>query len=143
MRRALPLILAVAASACAGHAAAAPSGAVRSCGSLTVGPTALKTGSSGPGATCLLANFAHCLPATYSLSMFGVDTIRRSLFTIAPRAGACSVTVTQSFRVVPRPAKQSGQGTCAAIVRSRGDIVAKGCHGAGLASTMSLLGRTV
>ena len=142
MRRTMALIATIAASASVAQAHATLAGTIRSCGSLTVGPTALKTGGSGPGAPCMLVDFAQCVPATYSLSSFGVDTIRRSIFTIVARTGACSVSVTQTFRVVPRQARPTAEGRCTSIVRFRGDIVAKGCRGAGLAVTMSLEGRT-
>jgi hypothetical protein len=113
----------------------------RSCGSLTVGPTALGKGPSSRGASCMLSAFRSCAPAVYELSSFGVDTIGRSTFTIVKHAGGCTVTVSVTFQVVPQPAKPPTFGRCTAIVQAGSDILATGCHGAALAATESLTGR--
>lgn len=139
--RGVALIAVVSAVAVATGTATVATASTRECGSLTVGPTALKTGSSGRGASCMLSAFRSCLPAAYELSSFGVDTVGRSTFTIARRSGGCSVTVAVTFQVVPRPAKPPTIGHCSAIVQAGSDIVATGCHGSGLAATESLTGR--
>ena len=135
------LVACLAAAALAAVGACAATVAARSCGSLTVGPTALKTSASGRGASCMLGAFRTCSPAVYELSSFGVDTIGRSTFTIVRRSGGCGVTVAVTFQVVPQPAKAPTLGSCKAIVRVGSDIVATGCHGSALAATESLTGR--
>ncbi len=126
--------------ACLGAAGAAGA-TVRSCGALTVGPTAIKTGSSGAGPACMLAAFGRCRAARYTLSSFGVDTIAATSFTIARHRGVCGVTVAVSFRVVPQQPRSTGRGTCQAIGKRAGDIVATGCRGSGLADVISLTGK--
>jgi hypothetical protein len=140
MRR-FVLVACLTAAVMAAAGACAATVAVRSCGSLTVGPTALRASSSGRGASCMLSAFRTCSPAVYQLSSFGVDTIGRSTFTIARRSGGCSVTVAVTFQIVPRPAKAPTVGRCTAIVHAGLDIVATGCHGSTLAATESLTGR--
>ena len=119
----------------------AGAGVVRSCGTLTVGPTAIKTGGAGAGAPCMLAAFERCDAARYSLSSFGVDTIATTAFSIAKRGTGCSVSVARTFEVVPQRPRPSAGGTCAAIARRAGDIVATGCRGPGLAEAISLTGK--
>jgi hypothetical protein len=140
MRR-FVLVACLAAAAVVAAGACAVSVAARSCGSLTVGPTALRNSTSGRGASCMLSAFRTCSPAVYELSSFGVDTIGRSTFTIVRRSSGCSVTVAVTFQVVPQPAKAPTLGRCKAIVLAGSDIVATGCHGSVLAATESLTGR--
>jgi hypothetical protein len=115
--------------------------AVRSCGTLTVGPTAIKTGGTAAGPPCMLAAFERCDDARYSLSSFGVDTIATTSFSIARHGTGCVVSVARTFEVVPQRPRQSGGGTCATIARRGGDIVATGCRGSGLADAISLTGK--
>jgi hypothetical protein len=123
-------------------AGVAGGGAVRSCGTLTVGPTAIRTGGAGAGAPCMLAAFARCVAARYRLSSFGIDTVATTSFSIARSGGGgCSVSVARTFQVVPQPPLPSGGGTCAAIASRAGDIAATGCRGSGLASIVSLTGK--
>jgi hypothetical protein len=126
--------------ACLG-AAAARGATVRSCGALTVGPTAITTGSSGAGPSCMLAAFERCRAARYSLSSFGVDTIAATSFTIVRHGAVCGVSVAVSFRVVPQQPRATGSGTCQAISKRGGDIIATGCRGSGLADVISLTGK--
>ena len=140
MRRLL-LVACLTAGALTGIGSGASAAPARSCGGLTVGPTALRTGASGRGASCMLAAFRTCSPAVYELSSFGIDTIGRSTFTIVRRSGGCAVTVAVTFRVVPRPARPPSIGRCTAIVRAGTDIVATGCSGTALSATESLTGR--
>jgi hypothetical protein len=142
VRRLLPIgsvaaALAVGAVAVQGGAASS----VRSCGSLTVGGEAAPTSSTGGGAACILGAFRSCTPATYRLASFGVDTIATSTFTVAKGPSGCTVTVSVTHRVVPRPPSGPTVGRCSAIVRARSDIVATGCRPATLSPTLSLTGR--
>ena len=117
-------------------------GATRpSCGSLTVSGTGTVTARSGAGAPCFLAAFRNCTPASYEVSQFGVDTITRTSFGILQRSGRCEVTVGTSLRVVPQKPHLSGGGECTGLARRGTDIVATGCRGTGLGSTVSLTGR--
>jgi hypothetical protein len=116
-------------------------GATRSCGSLTVSGTGTVTARTGAGASCFLAAFRNCTPASYELSQFGVDTVARTSFGILHRSGRCEVTVGTSLRVVPQKPRPSGGGDCTGLVRRATDIVATGCRGTGLNSTISLTGR--
>ena len=75
----------------------------------------------------------HCQAAEYTLSIFGVDTIRRRDFRIA----GCRVVIHETFRVVPQPPHATGAASCSAIVRVRDDIAATGCTGT-LGRTISL-----
>jgi hypothetical protein len=114
---------------------------VKSCGSRTIAGTGTVTASSGGGPACLLAAYKACTPATYTLSLFGVDTIARTVFTVRRSGNSCMVAVGRSLTVVPQKPRPGGKGTCAAIARRSGDIVATGCHGTGLSATISLTGR--
>jgi hypothetical protein len=108
------------------------SAAALSCGSASAGPTALD--HSRAGAVCMLDAYRdHCRAASYTVSIFGVDTIRRRAFRIA----GCRVVVHETFRVVPQPPHASGGATCSAIRRVRGDLAAIGCTGS-LGRTISL-----
>jgi hypothetical protein len=133
------LAAALAVGAAAGQDAAA--WPARSCGSLTVGGSAVPTSSPGSGAACMLKAFRTCTPATYRLGSFGVDTITTSTFVLAKSASGCAVTVSVTHRVVPRPPSGPTVGRCGAIVRSGSDIVATGCRPATLSPTLSLTGK--
>jgi hypothetical protein len=61
-------------------AAGAGGAGVRSCGTLTVGPTAIRTGGPGAGAPCMLVAFERCEAARHSLSSFAVDTVATTSF---------------------------------------------------------------
>jgi hypothetical protein len=115
--------------------------ATRSCGSLTVSGAGTVTERTGVGATCFLAAFGTCTPASYELSRFGVDTIARTSFGILKTNGGCKVGVATTLTVVPQRPRASGQGTCSGLVRRGADIVATGCRGAGVNSLISLQGR--
>ena len=120
--------------------AAAPAATV-DCGSRSVGPGALVR-TVGPGASCLLRAFQQrCRPASYRLSSFGVDTIGTDTFRTVRRAGACEVAVAITFHLVPQPPRQTGSGYCKTLKRRGTDIVAGGCTGTGLPTSLSLSGR--
>jgi hypothetical protein len=114
---------------------------VKSCGSRTVAGTGTVTASSGGGPACLLAAYRACTPATYTLSLFGVDTIARTAFVVRKDGNGCTVAIGQSLTVVPQKPRPDGTGTCKAIASRSSDIVATGCRGTGLAATISLTGR--
>jgi hypothetical protein len=137
----MKLLVAILAVAWVTATGGAEAGVVRSCGTLTVGPTAIKTAAAAAGPPCMLAAFERCDAARYSLSSFGVDTIATTSFSIARRGTGCGVSVARTFEVVPQQPRQSGGGTCAAIARRGGDIVATGCRGSGLADAISLTGK--
>jgi hypothetical protein len=111
------------------------------CESLTTGPTALPSGGSS-GALCLLHAYRqHCRPAVYELSTFGVDTIARDDFRLVLGGGRCRVQVVTTFRVVPQKARPQGSGHCSVLDLQGADVVARGCVGAGLPSSLSLTGK--
>jgi len=142
--RALAHTSIVAAAALAAVAVLAPparASTTKSCGSLTVAGTGTVTASSGGGAACLLAAFRSCTPATYDLSLFGVDTIARTHFAVLRHGNGCTVSVGQSLEVVPQKPRPGGTGRCTAIARRSSDIAATDCRGSGLAATISLTGR--
>jgi hypothetical protein len=108
------------------------SAAVLGCGSASAGPTG--AGRSRAGAVCMLEAYQdHCRDAVYTLSVLGIDTVRRRAFTIS----GCRVAVTETFRVVPQPPHATGTASCTAIRRAGDDIVATGCAGT-LGRTISL-----
>ena len=114
--------------------------AVINCGSATVGPTATPAGKTG-GALCFLHAYRNdCRPVTYSISRFGVDTIARDTFRLVKMQGRCRINVAVSFRVVPQEPHAVASGQCATLVRRSTDIVAGGCVGKGLPSSISLTG---
>ncbi len=75
----------------------------------------------------MLAAFGHgCRPIAYRLSVFGLDTIASTLFTLARLHGRCRVVVVSSFEVVPR-LKTIRRGTCAALSARPPGVFATGC----------------
>ena len=139
MRRTLaPLLLVTTALALAGPAPvpAAP-GATTLCAPSTLGPGALRRGP-GSGPACLLGAYrAGCRAATFTLSVFGVDTIERLRFALERAGVGCQVAVSDSFTVVPRAASLH-DGVCSSLSRRGGGIVAGGCRGQGIPSELSL-----
>jgi hypothetical protein len=109
-----------------------------SCGTYSIGPGAVRHGSTA-GATCLLKAYRSCRPATYVLASFGVDTESTSAFHIVRVGPKCTVAVDATFRVVPQTPHRF-HGTCNRIRRLAGDFVAAGCTGK-LPATISLTGR--
>lgn len=120
-------------------AAGSAHAATRSCGTLAVGPGALRHGTSG-GPACLLQAYRSCRTATFTLSTFGVDTIATDVFRVARAAGGCRVEVDATFKVVPQRG-HARSGVCRAVRRAGGDIVAVGCSGGLPGTTISLTGR--
>lgn len=115
--------------------------ALSSCGSASIGPGAIVHPSSTGGARCLLAAYRdHCRPATYKLSLFGVDTVATRAFRLVSSSGACVVDVTTSFRVVPQPAHVTGQGVCKQLRAIGVNVIAEGCTGRALPPRVSLTG---
>jgi hypothetical protein len=109
------------------------------CGTSSIGPGAIVRPSSTGGARCFLAAYRNdCRPATYRLSMFGVDTIATRDFRVVKTGGACVVAVTTSFHVVPQPAHVTGAGTCRKLRVIGTNIVADSCTGHGLPARISL-----
>jgi hypothetical protein len=135
--RTAALLLVVGALA-AGAATSSQAAAIRSCGSASIGPTAM--GSSPlAGARCLLRAFrAHCTPAAFTLSLFGIDTVRTRVFTVERRSGGCRVAVATYFHIVPQPRRLLGTGYCRRLAGTAKSVVATGCAGGGLGRTVSL-----
>jgi hypothetical protein len=107
--------------------ASSASAAVRHCTPASIGRGSLNRGGTA-GATCLLFEFQNgCRPADYTLSSFGVDTIRSRTFQVERRNGACAVLVTDSNRVVPQPPRVLTRRTCSRVHRLNGDVVADRC----------------
>jgi len=120
-------------------AAAATASPAPSCGQRSAGPGALVRGTDA-GAECMLAAFEHhCRPASYELSVFGVDTIARDSFSLRARGAGCEVVLVASFEVVPR-LRSSHSAQCSALVRQGSQILASGCMGAGVPHQVSLTG---
>ncbi|HEY2071967.1 MAG TPA: hypothetical protein VGG88_00180 [Gaiellaceae bacterium] len=93
------------------------------CQARSVGPGSLRRGGTS-GAACMLAAFKDCHAAGYTLSSFGVDTIRTETFRLA----GCKVYVTESFRVVPQQPRVLGRFVCSRLRKtSTGDVVADRC----------------
>jgi hypothetical protein len=122
----------------AATAATASAGVVHDCGSLSVGPGALRHGPTN-GAACFLAAYPKCRPTSYTLSSFGVDTIATDLFRLEATSSSCQVQVTGTFRVVPQRPHTTLRTFCLRVSRTANDIVATGCTGA--VKTISLTGR--
>jgi hypothetical protein len=124
-----------------GYASGASNG-VTTCANRSVGPGALTRGGTG-GAQCLLRAYQNgCRPASYRLSVFGVDTATIDEFRTMREGGRCFVAVTRSFHVIPRRAHVAAQGRCAAARRGDTDIVAERCVGTNLSATISLTGKS-
>lgn len=82
------------------------------CPARSIGPGSLHGGGTA-GATCMLAAFRNdCHPAAYSLSSHGVDTIRTETFRMVRGNSGCSITVTESFRVVPQQPHVTARYVC-------------------------------
>ena len=93
------------------------------CQARSVGPGSLRRGGDA-GAACMLSAFEECHPAGYSLSSFGVDTVRTESF----RLVGCKVYVTESFRVVPQQPRILGRFICSRLRKTTaGDVVADRC----------------
>ena len=122
-RRAIALVPAlVAAAALAGTARAATP---TQCQAKSIGPSSLHRGGDA-GAVCMLAAYRDdCRAAGYSLSSFGVDAVHTRTFRLAR---GCTVTVTESFRVVPQQPHVVRRLVCKRIRRTTaGDVVADRC----------------
>lgn len=114
---------------------------VRTCGTRSLGPGTV-THVTGGGARCLLDAYrAHCKPARFVLSVFGVDTIATRTFTVARAAAGCRVLVTLGFRIVPQPPHVAGHGFCRRLVTRGNAISAEDCTGSGLTPVISLTAR--
>jgi hypothetical protein len=108
------------------------------CGTRSFGPGTV-THVTGGGARCLLDAYrAHCKPARYLLSVFGVDTIATRTFTLARQSAGCRILVSLGFHIVPQPVRVTGHGSCRKLVTRGSTIVAEGCTGTGLPSAVSL-----
>jgi hypothetical protein len=122
----------------AGMRVSQPQAAGTACGSYSIGPGAVVHGNAR-GARCLLSAYRdHCRPARYRLSIFGVDTIATRDFSVVTRDARCEVAVASSFRVVPQPAHSTGRSFCRTLRPVGTSILAQGCKGGGLPSTVSL-----
>jgi hypothetical protein len=111
-----------------------------SCGATSIGPGAVVRPSPTGGAHCFLAAYrANCRPASYRLSMFGVDTVATRDFRLVPSGAGCLIALTTSFHVVPQPAHVTGKGTCRRLRAIGTNVVADGCTGRGLPATISLV----
>ncbi|MDE3026461.1 MAG: hypothetical protein KGI93_12920 [Acidobacteriota bacterium] len=109
------------------------------CRARSIGPGALGRGGAA-GAACMLAAYRRdCRAADYTLSSFGVDTVRTETFTMLRGANACTIRVTDSFRVVPRPPRVLRRLLCARLrTTSTGGVVADRCTPAATVSLTTL-----
>jgi hypothetical protein len=115
-----------------GGAQAAP----RHCGTLTI-RAGSKEGAV-TGADCFLSAFKqHCLPATYTLSIMGVDTFATDTFRLTRPNARCRFAVSVSLQVIPQPPRVH-RGTCKTLTRKRAQVFATGCVGVGIPKTISL-----
>jgi hypothetical protein len=98
--------------------------AATQCQARSVGPGSLRRGGTA-GADCMLAAYRDdCRSAGYTLSSFGVDTVRTETF----RLIGCTVYVTETFRVVPQQPRVLGRFVCKRIRKTTaGDVVADTC----------------
>jgi hypothetical protein len=130
--RSLALLTAlVSAAALAASAGAATGG---QCQARSIGPGSLHRGGTA-GASCMLAAFDdHCRPAGYTLSSFGVDTVRTFSFRTAARGNGCAVYITETFRVVPQQPGVLNRRVCARVHKTDAGIVADRCTPAGTVS---------
>ena len=94
------------------------------CQARSVGPGSLRRGGTA-GAACMLTAYEDkCRSAAYSLSSFGVDTVRTETF----RMLHCTVYITTTFRVVPQQPHVLSRVVCTRIRKtSAGDVVADRC----------------
>lgn len=131
----------VAAVAIAALRTAAATGSVRHCGSLSVGLTA--TGrSTTKGAVCFLRAYrSQCRRAVYELARFGIDTVARYEFSLSRSEAGCVVVVTATDEIVPQKPHPTGGGRCSTLTTLGNDVVARGCGGHGIPSSISLTGR--
>ena len=114
--------------------------AATQCQARSVGPGSLRRGGTA-GASCMLAAFDdHCRPAAYTLSSFGVDTIRTFSFRTAARASGCAVYITETMRVVPQQPRVLERLVCARVHKTDAGIVADRCTPAGTVSLTKLSG---
>ena len=87
------------------------------CQPRSVGPGSLRHGGTA-GAACLVRAYDDgCRPAEYTLSTFGVDTIRSETFRTQATSGGCQIVVSSSFRVVPQAPHSTGRYTCLRVRR--------------------------
>jgi hypothetical protein len=109
---------------------------VRSCGTLTIRAGSKQGAINGAG--CLLGAYEqHCLPATYKLSIMGVDTFQTDTFRLTRRSARCRINVTVSFQVIPQ-APRLHHGSCKTLKRRKAEVIATGCVGSGIPKTISL-----
>ena len=114
--------------------------AATQCQPRSVGPGSLRRGGTA-GASCMLAAFDdHCRPAAYTLSSFGVDTVREVSFRMAARGNGCAVSVTETFRVVPQQPRVLEHLVCARVHKTDAGIVADRCAPARTVSLTKLSG---
>jgi hypothetical protein len=114
--------------------------AVTQCQARSVGPGSLRRGGTA-GAACMLAAFDDdCRPAGYTLSSFGVDTVRTLSFRTAARGSGCAVYITETFRVVPQQPRVLSRRVCARVHKTDAGIVADRCTPAGTVSLTKLSG---
>jgi hypothetical protein len=105
------------------------------CQARSIGPSSLRRGGTA-GADCMLAAYKDdCRDAGYTLSSFGVDTVRTEVF----RMLHCTVYVTESFRVVPQQPRVLRRLICHRIRKTTaGDVVADRCTAAQTVSLTKL-----
>jgi hypothetical protein len=76
----------------------------------------------------MLSAFRECHAAGYTLSSFGVDTVREESFRIEPRGSRCAVYVTDSNRVVPQQPRVLRRVACTRLRKTAADdVVADRC----------------
>jgi hypothetical protein len=114
--------------------------AVNHCPPASIGPGSVHRGGT-TGATCLLSAFRDGCRGSYVLSAYGVDTIHSETFRLRRRNGACTVVVTESFRVVPQKPHLTLERTCTKLRRTAKEVLAEGCSG-GEPHTVSLTSLT-
>jgi hypothetical protein len=80
-----------------------------------------------------------CHAAGYTLSSFGVDTVREEIFRIERRSSGCAVYVTDTNRVVPQQPRVLRRVVCTRLRRTAaGDVVADRCTPAATISLTKL-----
>lgn len=102
-----------------------PAGSPVSCGRVVVGGPA-STPMTASMAGCLVTAWRGCRSARLVVVEQGVDALRTDTLTVVPQGGGCAVSVSESVRVVPRPATTTTV-LCRRVAAMSGVLVLDGC----------------
>jgi hypothetical protein len=113
----------------AGPVAVGPKVIGQDCGHVSIGAVAHVSSNSSAAENCLWQAWTKCQTATLVLTQFGVDTGVTHWITVQPAHGACQVTDTAQYYMVPARLNQPATTyTCAGLARSSdGGLLARDC----------------